>query len=243
LFGQHDAVSETFFYLGIHLMSRRVLLSWSSGKDSAWSLHVLRRQPEVEVVGLVTTFNETADRVAMHAVRRALVEAQAAAAGLPLWPVFLPWPCSNAAYEEQLSAVIGRARGEGVTHVAFGDLFLEDVRNYRIRQLSGTGVEPLFPLWGSASATPDLALEMLDAGLRAVLTCVDPKQLPEPFVGRSYDAALLAELPAGVDPCGERGEFHTFCFGGPMFASPIAVQVGETVSRDGFCFADLVFAQ
>lgn len=222
-------------------MSRRVLLSWSSGKDSAWTLHVLRQQPEVEVVGLLTTFNEAADRVAMHAVRRPLVEAQAAATGLPLWAVRLPWPCSNAAYEERMSAVIGRAREEGVTHVAFGDLFLEDVRNYRIRQLSGTGVEPLFPLWGSASDTPDLARRMLAAGLRAVLTCVDPKQLPEPFVGRLYDAALLAELPTGVDPCGERGEFHTFCFGGPMFASAIAVRVGETVSRDGFCFADVVF--
>lgn len=221
-------------------MSRRVLLSWSSGKDSAWTLHVLRQQPDVEVVGLLTTFNEAADRVAMHAVRRTLVEAQAAVAGLPLWAVRLPWPCSNVAYEERMAAVISRAREEGVTHVAFGDLFLEDVRNYRIHQLSGTGVEPLFPLWGSASDTPDLARRMLAAGLRAVLTCVDPKQLPEPFVGRLYDAALLADLPPGVDPCGERGEFHTFCFGGPMFASEITVQVGETVSRDGFCFADLV---
>jgi len=222
-------------------MPRRVLLSWSSGKDSAWTLHVLRQQPDIEVVGLLTTFNEAADRVAMHAVRRPLVEAQAAAAGLPLWSVRLPWPCSNAAYEERMSAVIGLARKEGVSHVAFGDLFLEDVRNYRIRQLSGTGVEPLFPLWGSD--TPDLARRMLTAGLRAVLTCVDPKQLAEPFVGRLYDSALLAELPAGVDPCGERGEFHTFCFAGPMFASGIAVQVGETVSRDGFCFADLAFGR
>lgn len=221
-------------------MSRRVLLSWSSGKDSAWTLHVLRQQPDVEVVGLLTTFNEAADRVAMHAVRRPLVEAQAAAAGLPLWAVGLPWPCSNAAYEERMAVVIGRAREAGVTHMAFGDLFLEDVRDYRIRQLSGTGIEPLFPLWGSASDTPELARRMLAAGLRAVLTCVDPKQLPEPFVGRLYDAALLAELPVGVDPCGERGEFHTFCFGGPMFASAIAVRVGEILSRDGFCFADVV---
>ncbi len=221
-------------------MSRRVLLSWSSGKDSAWTLHVLRQQPDVEVVGLLTTFNEAADRVAMHAVRRCLVEAQAAAAGLPLWAVHLPRPCSNVAYEERMAVVIGRAREEGVTHVAFGDLFLEDVRDYRIRQLSGTGVEPLFPLWCSAADTPALAQRMLAAGLRAVLTCVDPKQLPEPFVGRQYDTALLAELPVGVDPCGERGEFHTFCFAGPMFASGIVVQVGETVSRDGFCFADVV---
>ncbi len=221
-------------------MSCRTLLSWSSGKDSAWTLHVLRQKPDVEVVGLLTTFNGVADRAAMHAVRRTLVEAQAAAAGLPLWAVRLPWPCSNAAYEEQMSAVIDQARDEGVTHVAFGDLFLEEVRNYRIRQLSGTGLDPLFPLWCSPVDTSDLARRMLDGGLRAVLTCVDPKQLAGPFVGRLYDAAFLADLPAGVDPCGERGEFHTFCFAGPMFASEIAVQVGETVSRDGFRFADLV---
>ena len=222
------------------MMSRRVLLSWSSGKDSAWTLHVLRQQRDVEIVGLLTTFNEAAGRVAMHAVRRALVEAQASAAGLPLWPVLLPWPCSNAEYEQRMSAVIGRTREEGITHVGFGDLFLEDVRDYRIRQLSGTGVEPLFPLWGSPADTPGLARRMLDGGLRAVLTCVDPKQLPESFAGRPYDAALLADLPPGVDACGERGEFHTFCFAGPMFASEIAVQVGETLPRDGFCFTDLV---
>src|SRR5262249_43054072 len=157
-------------FLGGGLMPRRVLLSWSSGKDSAWTLHVLRQQPDIEVVGLLTTFNEAADRVAMHAVRRPLVEAQAAAAGLPLWSVRLPWPCSNAAYEDQMSAVIDRAGAQGVTHIAFGDLFLEDIRNYRIRQLSGTGVEPLFPLWGLD--TPALARSMLAAGLRAVLTCV-----------------------------------------------------------------------
>jgi uncharacterized protein (TIGR00290 family) len=219
---------------------RRVLLSWSSGKDSAWTLHVLRQERNADVVGLLTTFNEAAGRVAMHAVRRTLVEAQAAAAGLPLWPVPLPWPCSNAEYEHRMAAVIRRARDEGVTHVAFGDLFLEDVRTYRIRQLSGTGIEPLFPLWRTPADTPELARRMLDGGLRAVLTCVDPRQLPEPFVGRPYDAALLADLPPGVDPCGERGEFHTFCFGGPIFAFEIAVQVGETVSRDGFCFADVV---
>jgi diphthamide synthase (EF-2-diphthine--ammonia ligase) len=191
------------------------------------------------VLGLLTTFNEAAGRVSMHAVRRELVEAQAAAAGLPLWPVPLPWPCSNADYEERMSLVIGRAREEGITHVAFGDLFLEDVRAYRIRQLAGTGIEPLFPLWTPPAGTPDLARQMLDGGLRAVLTCVDPRQLPEPFVGRAYDALLLAELPPGVDPCGERGEFHTFCFAGPMFAAEIGVRVGETVSRDGFCFIDL----
>jgi uncharacterized protein (TIGR00290 family) len=222
------------------MMSSRVLLSWSSGKDSAWCLHVLRRQPDVEVVGLLTTFNEVADRVSMHAVRRSLVDAQAAAARLPLWQVPLPFPCSNAEYEDSMRVVIGRAREEGVTHVAFGDLFLRDVREYRVRMLSGSGIEPLFPLWCSADDTPALAREMLGNGLRAVLTCVDPKQLPERFAGRAYDAALLSDLPPAVDPCGERGEFHTFCFAGPMFASEIGVRVGETVLRDGFCFADLV---
>src|SRR5688572_9957394 len=217
---------------------RRVLLSWSSGKDSAWTLHVLRQQG-IEVVGLLTTFNGAADRVAMHAVRRELVEAQAAAAGLPLWEVDLPSPCSNAVYEEKMAAVIDRARSERITHVAFGDLFLEDVRAYRVRQMAGTGIEPLFPLWGSPGASPELARGMLDGGLSAVLTCVDPKQLAGTFVGRRFDAALLADLPPGVDPCGERGEFHTFCTAGPMFVSEIAVEVGETVTRDGFCFADL----
>ena len=222
------------------MTSSRVLLSWSSGKDSAWSLHVLRQQRDVEVVGLLTTFNEMADRVSMHAVRRSLVEAQSAAAQLPLWQVPLPFPCSNAEYEDSMRVVIGRAHEEGVTHMAFGDLFLRDVREYRIRMLSRSGIEPLFPLWCSAEDTPALAREMLGNGLRAVLTCVDPKQLPERFAGRAYDAALLSDLPPAVDPCGERGEFHTFCFAGPMFASEIGVRVGETVLRDGFCFADLV---
>jgi uncharacterized protein (TIGR00290 family) len=221
-------------------MNKRVLLSWSSGKDSAWTLHLLRQQPGVEVLGLLTTFNEAAGRVSMHAVRRELVEAQAAAAGLPLWPVPLPWPCSNADYEERMSVLIGRAREAGITHVAFGDLFLEEVRAYRVRQLSGTGIEPLFPLWTSPAATPDLARQMLDGGLRAVLTCVDLRQLPEPFVGRPYDALLLADLPPGVDPCGERGEFHTFCLAGPTFAAELSVRLGKTVSRDGFCFIDLL---
>ncbi len=215
------------------------MLSWSSGKDSAWTLHALRQPKGLEVVGLLTTFNEAVGRVAMHAVRRALVEAQAAAAGLPLWSVPLPFPCSNAVYEERMRAVIGRACEEGITHVAFGDLFLEDVRDYRIRMLSKTGIKPLFPLWCSPADTPALARTMLRGGLRAVLTCVDPKQLPETFAGRAYDAALLSDLPPAVDPCGERGEFHTFCFAGPMFDREVPVRVGETVSRDGFCFTDI----
>jgi uncharacterized protein (TIGR00290 family) len=221
-------------------MTRRVLLSWSSGKDCAWALHLLREQPDVELVGLLTTLNEAADRVAMHAVRRELLEAQAAATGLPLWPVLLPWPCPNEVYEERMAVAIERARSEGVTHTAFGDLFLEDVRDYRIQKLAGTGIEPLFPLFGTPADTPALARQMIDSGLRAVLTCVDPKQLPEHFVGREFNAELLSDLPPGVDPCGERGEFHSFCFAGPMFAREIDIRVGEVVARDGFCFADVV---
>ena len=222
---------------------RRILLSWSSGKDRAWTLHLLRQQSDVEIVGLLTTLNEAADRVAMHAVRRELLEAQADSVGLPLWPVFLPWPCSNDEYERRMAAVIAKAREAGITHVAFGDLFLEDVRSYRVRQLQGTGIEPLFPLWGSAAETPALAARMMAAGLKAVLTCVDPTQLAGSFVGRQFDAELLADLPRQVDPCGERGEFHTFCYAGPMFAQAIPVQVGEIVTRDGFCFADVVKAR
>lgn len=217
----------------------RVLLSWSSGKDSAWTLHRLREQG-VEVVGLLTTFNETFDRVAMHAVRRTLVQAQADAAGLPLWPVQLPWPCSNADYEERIGTTIARARDAGVTHVAFGDLFLEDIRTYRIQQLAGTGIEPLFPIWGTPADTPALARQMVKAGVGAIITCVDPGQLPPRFVGRIFDASLLDDLPARVDPCGERGEFHTFCFRGPMFGAELPVRVGEVVKRDGFWFADVV---
>ncbi len=217
---------------------KRALLSWSSGKDSAWALHVLGQTGDVEVVALLTTFNEAAGRVAMHAVRRELVEAQAAAAGLPLWSVPLPCPCSNEAYERIMSEVVARARTSGITQVAFGDLFLEDIRGYRVRQLAGSGIEPIFPIWTTPHDTPTLARQMLGAGLQAVLTCVDPNQLHSQFAGRSFDARLLAELPSAVDPCGERGEFHTFCHAGPMFDSEIHVVHGETVVRDGFCFAD-----
>ncbi len=201
---------------------------------------MLRQIPDVEVVGILTTFNATADRVAMHAVRRSLVKAQASAAGLPLWPVSLPWPCTNDVYERCLQAVVNRARKDRITHIAYGDLFLEDIRDYRIRQLSDTGIAPLFPLWTAADETPALARRMLSAGVRAVLTRVDPNQLAASFAGRRYDAALLAELPPGVDPCGERGEFHTFCFKGPMFAFEIPIQIGEAVRHDGFCFTDLL---
>ncbi len=217
----------------------RVLLSWSSGKDSAWALHVLRRAGE-NVVGLLTTFNESAGRVAMHAVRRELVEAQARETGLPLWPVELPWPCTNEVYERRMREALARAGAQGVTHAAFGDLFLEDVRDYRIRLLADTGIAPLFPLWGTPADTPRLARAMLAAGLRSVLTCVDPKQLDAKFAGRPFDAALLAELPPHADPCGEKGEFHTFCHAGPMFAAEVRVRPGEVVCRDGFVFADVL---
>lgn len=221
---------------------KRILLSWSSGKDSAWALHVLRQQADVQVLGLLTTFNESNDRAAMHATRRPLVRAQAEAAGLPLWPIPLPSPCSNEEYEARMSAALERARREHITHVAFGDLFLEDIRAYREKMMSGSGIQPLFPLWCSPAETPALAQTMLQSGLRAVLVTLDPKQLDPRFAGRLYDARLLGELPPTVDPCGERGEFHTFCFDGPMFRSPVPFKTGQTVQRDGFYFTDLLLA-
>lgn len=220
-------------------MRPRVLLSWSTGKDSAWTLHMLRRAGEVELAGLLTSMNGEFDRVAMHAVRRSLLQAQAAATGLPLYTVPLPWPCSNDAYEAAMRQFLEQARDElGVTHLAFGDLFLQDVRAYRERLLAGTGIEPLFPLW--EEPTPQLARRMVDSGLRAILTCVDPARLPAAFAGRTFDSSLLQDLPPGVDPCGEQGEFHTFVHQGPMFRSPLSLQVGEVVQRDGFIFADLL---
>jgi len=216
----------------------RLLLSWSSGKDSAWTLHALRTRDEFEIAGLVTTLNEQFDRVAMHAVRAELLAAQAEAARLPLWRVPLPHPCPNAEYEARMRALVERARAAGVTHMAFGDLFLEDIRAYREKQLAGTGITPVFPLWGLD--TKQLARDMLAGGLRATLTCVDPKRLPAAFAGRAFDAALLDALPEDVDACGERGEFYSFCHAGPMFAQAITVQAGETVERDGFVFADLL---
>jgi len=216
---------------------KRVALSWSSGKDSAWTLHLLRRDPAVEVVALVTTLNEAFDRVAMHAVRRELLEAQAESAGLPLWAVPLPWPCSNEQYEARMRGLCARAVGEGVEAMAFGDLFLADIRAYREKQLAGTGLEPLFPLWQIPTA--QLARDMIAAGLRAKITCVDPKVLSREFAGRDFDAAFLADLPPAVDPCGENGEFHSFVYEGPMFSKPIQLLTGEIVERDGFVFADL----
>ena len=216
---------------------QRVLVSWSSGKDSAWMVHVLRAAAGGEIGGLLTSFNVEAGRVSMHAVRRALVEAQAAALGLPLTAIPLPYPCSNEIYEARMREAVTAAVAAGYTHVAFGDLFLEDVRRYREERLAGSGLEPLFPLWGRP--TPALAREMVTGGLRATLTCVDPRQLDASFAGRAFDAALLDALPPAVDPCGERGEFHTFAWDGPMFARPVPVTRGEVVTRDGFVFQDL----
>jgi uncharacterized protein (TIGR00290 family) len=218
--------------------ARRIWLAWSSGKDSAWSLHVLRQRSDVQVVGLLTTLSEAHDRVAMHAVRRTLLEAQARAAGLPLTLVRIPSPCANEQYEAAMADAVAEGRARGVAGVAFGDLFLEDVRAYRERQMSAAGLEPIFPLWQRPTAA--LAREMLEAGLQARLTCVDPRVLPPSFAGRAFDVALLADLPPGVDPCGERGEFHTFAWAGPMFDHPVRVVPGAVVERDGFVFADLL---
>jgi len=216
---------------------RRVLLSWSSGKDSAWVLHLLRQTADVEVVALLTTFNASANRVAMHAVRRALVEAQAARIGLPLWSVELPWPCSNAVYEDLLSGICQRAVAEKIGEVAFGDLFLRDIREYREQQLLKTGLAPFFPIWGSP--TRELATQMIQAGVKAKVTCVDPTKLDRSFAGREFDDAFVEFLPPGVDPCGENGEFHTFVYDSPVFSRDIPVETGEVVERDGFVFADV----
>jgi uncharacterized protein (TIGR00290 family) len=213
-------------------------LAWSSGKDSAWALHVLRASPEVEVVGLLTTVNEVHDRVAMHGVRRSLLQAQADALGLPLVLAPIPHPCSNEEYERVMAAAVARARDEGVVAFAFGDLFLQDIRRYRESRLDGTGVRTLFPLWGRP--TRALAEEMIAGGLRARVVTVDPRHLSADFAGREFDRELLADLPAGIDPCGENGEFHTFAWDGPMFRGPVDMRSGVVVEREGFVFADLV---
>jgi uncharacterized protein (TIGR00290 family) len=219
-------------------MSRpKALVAWSSGKDSAWALHEVRRERALEVVGLLTTVTSEFRRVSMHAVREELLDRQAASLGLPCRKVRIPWPCPNAIYEAEMARALAEARAAGVTRVVFGDLFLEDVRAYRVEKLAGTGIEPVFPLWGRDTA--QLARDMLAAGLRATLTCVDPRRLDASFVGRAFDGALLDALPADVDPCGERGEFHTFCWAGPMLVASIPVVTGEVVEREGFVFSDL----
>ncbi len=217
---------------------KRILLAWSSGKDSAWTLHRLRLQPEVEVVGLFTTLDAARGSVGMHGVPTEWVERQSEAAGLPLLPVMVPWPCSNAVYAEEVLRALATARETlGITHVAFGDLFLEGVRAYREDLLRGSGLEPLFPLWGEPTA--DLAREMIAGGLRAQLTCVDPRRLSAEFVGRPFDAALLRDLPPEVDPCGEAGEFHTFVWAGPMFSQSLSVSLAGRAERDGFVYAGI----
>ena len=217
---------------------KRILLSWSGGKDSAWALHLLRQSGQFEVAALLTTLNEKFNRVAIHGFREELLDRQAGAAGLPLWKIPLPFPCSNAIYEERMAAACERAVREGLHGIAFGDLFLEDIRAYRIEKMTGTGLEPLFPVWGIP--TPRLAREMIAGGLKARLTCVDPRHLDASFAGREFDLHLLEDLPVGVDPCGERGEFHSFAYAGPMFAHSIPVTFSHTLLRDDYVYAELL---
>jgi uncharacterized protein (TIGR00290 family) len=219
----------------------KAVVSWSSGKDSAFSLHEVRRAGALEVVGLLTTITETYSRVSMHGVREAVLDAQARAAGLPIYKVAIPSPCPNAVYESAMGATMARLRADGVERVVFGDLFLEDIRAYREEKLRGTGIEPVFPLWGRP--TRALAETMIGSGLEARIVALDPKKIPAEFAGRSFDRELLADLPDSVDPCGERGEFHTCVTAGPMFSAPLAVRAGEVVTRDGFVFADLELAE
>jgi uncharacterized protein (TIGR00290 family) len=219
-------------------MRKKTWLSWSSGKDAAWALHVLRESGEHEVTGLFTTVNSAFGRVAMHAVRIELLRQQAQAVGLPLHLIEIPYPCSNEQYASVMADFVAQAANNGVRCMAFGDLFLPDVRRYREERLQGTGIEPVFPLWGKP--TRKLLAEMLASGLRACLTCVDPRVLPAEFAGRELTPAVLDSLPSGIDPCGENGEFHTFVFDGPMFTRPLDIEMGEVVTRDGFVFADVL---
>jgi uncharacterized protein (TIGR00290 family) len=220
-------------------MSRRpkALIAWSSGKDSAWALHETRRAGKVEVVGALTTVTSAFDRVSVHGLRASLLRAQLEACGLPATIVRVPYPCPNEIYEREMAAAMAQAKAEGISHVVFGDLFLEDVRAYREQRLGPIGIEPLFPLW--RRPTDALAREMIAAGVDARLVCIDLKKVPRAFAGRKFDAALLADLPAGVDACGENGEFHSFVAAGPMLSRPVAVEAGETVERDGYAYADL----
>ena len=218
----------------------RAWLCWSSGKDSAWALHVVRAQSEMEIVGLLTTVTQPYQRVSMHGVRDDILAAQAEAAGLPLERVAIPAPCPNETYGNAMREALAQARQQGVTRMIFGDLFLQDVRDYRQRQLRGSGIDAVFPLW--EWPTSELAEEMIAAGLIARITCVDPRKVPRELAGRVFDRELLARLPAGVDPCAENGEFHTCVSAGPMFTHPIPIRVGETVERDGFIFTDLTLA-
>ncbi len=222
-------------------MPEKAVVAWSTGKDCAWALHTVRSDRSVEVVGLLSTMTETFGRVSMHGVRAEVVEAQARATGLPLHPVLIPFPCPNEVYERAMAAALHRLRDVGVTRVVFGDLFLEDVRRYRELHMEGTGLSPVFPLWGRP--TRALAEEIIDRGVRAHIVALDPKKLPRSFAGRVLTRELLSELPSGVDPCGERGEFHTCVTAGPMFDAPVPVVPGPIVERAGFVFADLALAE
>ena len=218
--------------------SAKALIAWSSGKDSAWALHEARVAGDFEIVGALTTVTDTFRRVSMHGVREELLRAQLDAAGLHPVIVRIPYPCPNEIYERKMAEAVAAAQASGVTHMIFGDLFLEDVRTYRERQLSGTGIVPVFPLWGRP--TRALADDMIDAGAEAYVCTVDLKKLPASFAGRRFDRVLLDALPAGLDPCGENGEFHSFVSGGPMLSRKVAVKTGQTVERDGFAYTDLL---
>jgi uncharacterized protein (TIGR00290 family) len=216
----------------------KALIAWSSGKDSAWALHEVRCAGDYDVVGALTTITETFGRVSIHGLREELLMAQLAAAGLPPTLVQIPYPCPNEIYETRMGAATAQAKANGITHMIFGDLFLQDVRTYREQKLAGTGITPVFPLWGRPTA--ELAREMIAGGVEAYLVCVDRKQLSQDFAGRCFDQAMLADFPAAVDPCGENGEFHSFVAAGPMLRGAVPVAVGETVERDGFAYADLL---
>jgi uncharacterized protein (TIGR00290 family) len=219
-------------------MPPKALIAWSSGKDSAWALHEARREGTFDFVGALTTVTDTFGRVSMHGVREELLAAQLDAAGLAPVRVPIPFPCPNEVYEARMAAAMADAKARGVTHIVFGDLFLEDVRRYREDKLAGTGITPVFPLWGRP--TDALARDMIDGGVETYLACVDLKQLPIAFAGRRLDRDMLAELPVSADPCGEKGEFHTFVAGGPMLAHKIPIALGDVVEREGFAFADLL---
>jgi uncharacterized protein (TIGR00290 family) len=219
----------------------KALISWSSGKDSAFSLHEIRRAGEYEVVGALTTVTETFDRVSIHGVRQEILLAQCEAAGLPPRVVPIPYPCPNAIYEARMAEAVVSAAREGITHIIFGDLFLADIKAYREQKLNGTGITPVFPLW--QRPTLPLARAMIDSGMEAYLATVDLKRLPAEFAGRKFDSKLLADLPDGVDPCGENGEFHTCVVAGPIFSRRLPVTIGERVERDGYAYSDLVMGE